>query len=379
MHQVKLPGNQGFDRIAIKRNAAGEVIDARIVEVKTHRGTKAKLNDTQSGMQMSENWIRERLEAMRNSNDPTIQRLGNEIEAFHEQKGLPLEKLGEVHDINTRTGTYIRRDAQLNELSSDSIERYLKRLQKRGSTQTRAWATSQLAEYDQIQATGMKEFLDAKPSFGINEPSRSALGPTQRAARIPRAPPREFQNPFHRVPEAETATSVKSMTRQVLRESSEIEAADLIACLEVNTAKRARNVAFANLERVSMGAMARVVECQGVKGVLKRAAVRLAGPIGMAVGVACSVPRNWRATSWPTGVGRRVTAKCASGSAALSAASAVFLPGPRQVRTLELSVARLPGSPFPPARRSGGSLATWADRRREQPSQVRGMTTSMRS
>jgi len=287
VHQVKLPGNQGIDRIAIKRYPAGEIFDARIVEVKTHRGTKAKLNDTQSGKQMSETWIRDKLDAMRDSSDPKIQRLGNEIEAFRQEKGLPLEKLGEVHDINTRTGTYIRRNVQLKELSSDSIERYLKRLQKRGSPQIRAWATSQLAEYDQIRVTGMKEFVQAKSGMGIGEPPHSSTNPAQRSARIPQISPEGFQNPFRRVSKVETM-SVKSLARQAARESTEVEAASAVECLEVNVAKRARNMALAKLEQTSSEVMTRVVARQGVKGGLKRAAIRLAGPIGVAVGVALS-------------------------------------------------------------------------------------------
>jgi hypothetical protein len=286
VHQVKLPGNQGIDRIAIKRLETGEIFDARIVEVKTHRGAMPRLGDTLSGKQMSEQWIADRLEAMRNSTDPAIQKLGNEIEAFRQEKGLPLEKLGEVQDINTRTGRYTIRDAQLNEKASYSIERNLKDIQKR-LPEHRAWATSHLAEYDQIKATEIADYLEGKPGVGIKEPPHSVTNPAQRAAKIPNEPPHGFGNPFRSGSEVETAPSVKSLARQALRESTEMEAASVVECLEVNSAKRATKVAFANLERGSSAAMTRAVARQGVKGVLRRVA-RLAGPIGVAVGVALS-------------------------------------------------------------------------------------------
>ncbi len=286
VHQVKLPGNQGIDRIAIKRYETGEVFDLRIVEVKAHRGTKAKLDDTKSGPQLSEGWTRDRLEAMKNSKDPAIQKLGREAEAFGQKKGLQLAKLGEVHDINTRTGTYIRRDARLKELSSDSIERHLKRLQKRGSPQTRAWATSHLAEYDQIRATGEPEFLGETPGIGIREPPHSVTSSARHTPRIPNESPYGFQNPFRRVSKVETMP-LKSLARQAVRESTEVEAASMVECLEVNAAKRARKLVLANVEGV-LYTPTRVVAQQGVKAGLKRAAIRLAGPIGLAVGVALS-------------------------------------------------------------------------------------------
>ncbi len=59
---MKLPGNQGIDLVAVKRSAAGSVADLRLIEVKTHYGSsKPHLGQTRVGTQMSREWLADRL------------------------------------------------------------------------------------------------------------------------------------------------------------------------------------------------------------------------------------------------------------------------------------------------------------------------------
>lgn len=156
--EIKSPGNQGFDRVAVKRGPGGVLVDARIVEVKTHRGSKARLNKTRhSGRQMSWKWMTDRLRDMRRSGAPAVKELASEISRFTKQKGIPLTSIGEIHDINTRTGRFTRFAADnVSELSSESVEHYLSRIQKRASSPSaRGWATRSLSEWDQIRACPM--------------------------------------------------------------------------------------------------------------------------------------------------------------------------------------------------------------------------------
>jgi hypothetical protein len=108
---------------------------------------------------MSEQWITNKLNDIKASKNPRIRGLGEELDAFRQKKGTTFQQMGEVHDINTRTGKYIRRNPEtLGELSSEPLHRLLKKLQKRGSQKTQDWATKTLSEWDQIRATQMKEW-----------------------------------------------------------------------------------------------------------------------------------------------------------------------------------------------------------------------------
>jgi hypothetical protein len=165
IHAPKLRGDQGIDLIAIRRNAQGAIEDVRIIEVKTHRGSNfAHMSETKHGKQMSRNWLAEKFKQMRASSDPAQGKLAKEIAEFRRSRGLSPEKLGEIHDINTRTGNYALRDPVSGQVRSQQrVDRLLRQLQDRGSPQTRRWATRQLAKWDQIQSTNMTGLVKAGP------------------------------------------------------------------------------------------------------------------------------------------------------------------------------------------------------------------------
>src|SRR5665213_4400107 len=128
--EIKRLGGQGIDLIAIKRDAAGQIKAVKIVEVKTHRGKKAKLGSTKYGKQMSPTWLAAKFHEMHSSPNPIVRNLREEIHRFRKAQNIPLVQLGEVHEVNTRTGRYIRRNPiNGGVLSNDSISHHLKRIQ----------------------------------------------------------------------------------------------------------------------------------------------------------------------------------------------------------------------------------------------------------
>ena len=154
VREIKGPGDQGIDRLALKYSPAGNLRDAKFVEVKTHRGTRARLSSTRRGRQLSRAWLTEKYRLMRRSGDPRLRQLASEINQLRRQRGLRLESLGELHDVNTRTGRYTRREPLSGrELSSDSIDRFLRRIQRGPvSPPSKRWAALSLAHYDQIRS-----------------------------------------------------------------------------------------------------------------------------------------------------------------------------------------------------------------------------------
>jgi curved DNA-binding protein CbpA len=70
----KLPGNQGFDHVGIKRNADGSIKKILIVESKYSGTGDFRLNKTATkGQQMSKRWIEKTISTMQMSEDPAIQ------------------------------------------------------------------------------------------------------------------------------------------------------------------------------------------------------------------------------------------------------------------------------------------------------------------
>lgn len=164
---MKLPGNQGIDLVAVKRSATGTVTDIRLVEVKAHYGkTGPRLGQTRVGTQMSRQWLADRLRALRASGEQG-RKIALDISRFRRAEGIPLERLGEVHDVNLRTGKYtIRNPVSMAERAGPmSIERLLNRVSSH-STQpaSQTWAMRHLSQFDQLRQARMGNWLSASSS-----------------------------------------------------------------------------------------------------------------------------------------------------------------------------------------------------------------------
>lgn len=177
--EVKNGSNQGIDRIAIKRNALGKIIDVRIVEVKTHRGNgRAKLAKTNHGEQLGRDWLAKKFRQMRASPDPNTKRLAAEISAFRRSIGRSALSMAELHDINTRTGQYtVRRPGTDGNLSHDSIERHLDRI-KHGSRDpnARRWASNSGRKIKLIRGMNERTWL-----VGGKRPALARSGAVRRS------------------------------------------------------------------------------------------------------------------------------------------------------------------------------------------------------
>lgn len=162
IQEIKAGGNQGIDRVAIKRGADGAIKDVRFVEVKTTRSSNPKLNRTKSsGTQMSSKYMADNLKKLRNSGDPVLKNLALEISRYRRSSGVPVQKLGEVIHINTKSGLATTFSGDLRSVQSVvSVERQLKQIQRRaGSAEVRRWAVRSLAAWDQIRSLSMTTYL----------------------------------------------------------------------------------------------------------------------------------------------------------------------------------------------------------------------------
>lgn len=180
VYEIKTGGNQGIDRVAVKRAPGGEIVDALFVEVKAQRGSAVRLADTKhAGSQMSRKWMADRLRAMRRSPDAQVRTLAADIFHYSRKSGRPLKALGEVHWVNTKTGTYTRLAPDgFSVLSSGSVERYLQRVQQQATSRSaRDWAARQLAQWDQIRSTAEAGWLTRNQSGLVTRilPSRGRL------------------------------------------------------------------------------------------------------------------------------------------------------------------------------------------------------------
>jgi hypothetical protein len=165
VENLKLPGNHGIDLIAAKRAADGRLLDVRLVEVKTHYGSgMPHLGETLAGRQMSRTWLSARLRALRASGSEG-KALALEISRFYKASGIPIERLGELHDVNLRWMKYVVRDPiTLRECAGPvSIPRFLKKIASQPGA-ARAWAMRHLAVADQLQRARMERWLSGTPT-----------------------------------------------------------------------------------------------------------------------------------------------------------------------------------------------------------------------
>jgi hypothetical protein len=172
----KLAGNKGIDLIGIKRDAVGTLTDVRLVEVKTHYGNgKPRLAETQHGIQTSRKWFTDRLMKLR-SRGGEGRSLALEISRFRKSSGLPIERLGEVHDIKLRAGNYIIRDpvTLVERAGPISIPSLLNQVAEKLPAD-RPWALQHLAHADQISDARMAQWVTSTPSSRALE--RIVTGP----------------------------------------------------------------------------------------------------------------------------------------------------------------------------------------------------------
>jgi hypothetical protein len=161
---AKLAGNKGIDLIAIKRDATGSLSDVRLVEVKTHYGTgMPRLGQTRHGIQTSREWFSDRLRKLR-SQGTEGRRLALEVYQFRKSTGLPIERLGEVHDVNLSSMRQtIRNPITLTERAGPiSIPKLLNQIAEK-VPEERPWALQHLSQADQLREARMGVWLATSP------------------------------------------------------------------------------------------------------------------------------------------------------------------------------------------------------------------------
>lgn len=165
VHDSKIAGDRGIDLIAMKRNTAGKVTDVRLIEVKTHYGERSpRLGETKHGLQTSRTWFANRLEKLR-LRGADGRSLALEISRFRKSGGVPIDQIGEVHDVNLRQMKYtIRNPVTLGERAGPlSISRELNEIAAR-IPECRPWALQHLAQSDQIGQARMSAWLTGDPA-----------------------------------------------------------------------------------------------------------------------------------------------------------------------------------------------------------------------
>lgn len=176
VRDLRLPGGQGIDRLAILRNHLGRLIDVKFVEVKTlSKGSSIHLGRTAAGRQMSRSWLAKKFVEMRRSGDPALNSLAREIAAFRRNAKLPPEALGELHVI--RDGVY----QVLNPLTretlrpAESVRSVLAELWRKAPTPAvRRWALTHFIGHDALTSTTMAGWLRASSSPVVRGSSRVA-------------------------------------------------------------------------------------------------------------------------------------------------------------------------------------------------------------
>lgn len=178
VYAPKLPGDRGIDLIAVRRGPGGTVTDARLVEVKTHNGYGVRqLSSTRQGRQMSDAWLRSRLNRMKTSSNPRLRTLADEIDTYRGVRNLSPQQMGEVIDINTNTGTYTIRDPSTRGMITHGDTADLFRNLKRNAPQyrTRRWAAKHLNYLDHIHGTNMTRWMNRNPRVSTVLPEASWL------------------------------------------------------------------------------------------------------------------------------------------------------------------------------------------------------------
>jgi LysM domain len=84
VYQPRLPGNQGFDNVAVRYGTDGRPVAITVVEVKN--GSTA-LGQTRAGTQMSPGWIQSTIARMAGSRNPELVRLAGEMTRFQTSGG----------------------------------------------------------------------------------------------------------------------------------------------------------------------------------------------------------------------------------------------------------------------------------------------------
>jgi hypothetical protein len=178
----KIGGNRGIDLVAIKRDIAGVPADIRLIEVKTHYGIDAPhLGQTRHGVQTSRAWFADRLRQLRSRGDDG-RALALEISHFRKSMGVPIEQLGEVHDVNLRSMKYSIRNPvtlvgragplPISELLSETATRV---------HPARRWALAHLAAADQIREARMGAWLlETSSERAMKRVTSSQLGAVER-------------------------------------------------------------------------------------------------------------------------------------------------------------------------------------------------------
>jgi hypothetical protein len=159
--EFKVRSNNGIDRIALKRNWLGQIVDVRLVEVKTVRKPTPTPSPTNYGSQGSPGYIEEKIRELKNHSDPKARKVANEIEQFCLKSKKQVTSLYQVIHINLdnlKMSTYAN-DFRT-QLSSFDIERNLKNLISKASTAKRkAGLIKTLQEFDQMKALTQRSYL----------------------------------------------------------------------------------------------------------------------------------------------------------------------------------------------------------------------------
>ena len=151
-------GGTGIDWIAVKRASSGEIIDIRLVEVKTRQGfPEFKLAQTSDRLQLSDSWTKPRLERIvRDHPDTNIRRLAKEV--LEAMTARPEIVHRELHGIAVQSNKYlvmtVDEAGRVTRVAAEGrLTSLLKMLSKRGTSQeTRAAAIRHLAQFDQLRA-----------------------------------------------------------------------------------------------------------------------------------------------------------------------------------------------------------------------------------
>lgn len=174
IHEIKTGGNQGIDRVAVKRGADGAIKEIKYVEVKATRTYKPRLNRTKSnGQQMSRKHLAENLRKMRNSGDPSLRKLTLEMSRFRRSSGVPLQQMAEVFHPSPKTGRVTTYSGDLRTVKSvESGKELLNEIKLFGSSKEgRRWAARTLADWDQILAQTRTTYLGKN----VAQQSRSVI------------------------------------------------------------------------------------------------------------------------------------------------------------------------------------------------------------